>query len=191
MVTDRLTPMTRYAGQLLVATPQLVDPNFRRTVVLLLDHDDNGALGVTINRPTEVLVEQILPTWGGAVSEPQALFEGGPVGAETALAVAQTYDDDTLPGFQRLSGGLGLVDLDADPADLAGHLIGVRVFAGHAGWGPEQLDNEIEEGSWYVVPATPTDLSDTEPLSLWRRVLRRQPGELAFVASIPDDPTLN
>lgn len=178
-------------GQLLVATPQLMDPNFARTVILVLNHDEDGALGVVINRPSVLAVAQVLPDWSEAVAPPAMVFEGGPVSPESALAVAVAREGGPASGFQRVAVDYGLVDLEATPADLIPDLTGLRIFAGYAGWGDRQLEAEIDEGSWYVVAATPGDLLSPEPATLWRQVLRRQPGELAFVATFPDDPSHN
>ena len=181
------------AGKLLVATPALVDPNFDRTVVLLLDVDDNGALGVVINRPSPVPVGEILPGWADVVGSPDVLFQGGPVGTDSALALAgvRSADGEDPVGFQRLFDETGIVDLDAPTEIMAPALTGLRIFAGYAGWGSGQLQAEVEEGSWYVVPSAPGDLFGTDPETLWARVLRRQPGELAWVSTRPADPTLN
>ena len=181
-------------GRLLVATPKLDDPNFARSVVLLLDHDDDGALGVIISRPTTVPVAEVLPGWSSLVTGPDVLFSGGPVATDSALGVAVldgSDEEDAPVGWRPLYPGAGLVDLDAPPELLAGVLTGMRVFAGYAGWGPGQLENEIAEGAWYVVPAETGDLLDPDAEGLWRRVLRRQPGELAFVATCPLDPSQN
>lgn len=180
-------------GRLLVATPKLEDPNFARTVVLLLDHDDDGSLGVIISRPTNVPVADVLPAWSEVVTGPDVLFSGGPVATDSALAVAvlDGYEDDTPVGWRPLYPGAGLVDLDAPPELLTGVLTGMRVFAGYAGWGAGQLENEVAEGAWYVVPAETDDLLCHDAETLWRRVLRRQPGELAFVHTCPLDPTEN
>jgi putative transcriptional regulator len=182
------------AGQLLVATPVLVDPSFERTVVLLLDHDEGGSLGVVLNRPSPVPVETVLPAWSETASAPPVVFQGGPVGTDSALAVAALPvggDPDEPVGFRRVYGRTGLVDLDA-PADVLGPAVsGLRIFAGYAGWGDGQLRDEVAEGSWYVVPALPTDAFATAPGRLWRDVLRRQPGQLAWVSTLPADPTQN
>ncbi|MGH3507318.1 MAG: YqgE/AlgH family protein [Nocardioidaceae bacterium] len=178
-------------GRLLVATPLLEDPNFHRTVVLILDHDDDGALGVVLNRPSEIPVVAVLPDWTPAVPEPSQLFTGGPVSPQAAVAVGVRSDRTELAGFRHTTGDFGLVDLDADPEQLAPALVGIRVFAGYSGWGSDQLETEIAEGSWYVVSAEPRDVLHPEPESLWRSVLRRQPGELAYVATFPSDPVLN
>lgn len=194
-------------GSLLVATPLLEDPNFKRTVVLILDHDDeDSTLGVVLNRPSEIDVGQVLPTWTDLVTGPPVLFQGGPVALDSALGIGRVPGGDnssfgngnpTGPvGWRALGGNssagrVGLVDLDAPPALLADTLLQLRVFAGYSGWGAGQLQSEIEEGAWYVVPAEPGDAFTAEPESLWRSVLRRQPGDLALVATFPDDPTLN
>ena len=187
------------AGQLLVATPSLVDPHFDHTVVLLLDFDGDGALGVVLNRPSGVPVAEILPEWADAAVSPDVLFAGGPVGTDSALAVGalpQPVDghggeDEEPVGFRRLYGEIGIVDLDTPTELIAPALTGVRIFAGYAGWGSGQLEAEIESDSWYVVPSAPGDLFGADPEGLWARVLRRQPGELAWVSTRPLDPTQN
>jgi putative transcriptional regulator len=180
------------AGMLLVATPALMDPNFVDTVVLLLDVDEEGALGVVLNRPSAIRVADVLEDWGDVVAEPDVLFQGGPVSTQAALAVARVRsEDDTPVGFRPVEGPLGLVDLDTPVELLEGTLDGLRIFAGYAGWGAAQLLGEIEEGSWYVVPAQTVDAFRLEPADLWRDVLRRQPGELAWLSTRPFDPDLN
>lgn len=177
-------------GRLLVATPMLRDPNFVRTVILVLDHDGDGTLGVVVNRPTELPVTSVLAPWTEFVSEPDVLFEGGPVATDSALALAEVPKGAEPLGWRRLYGRLGLVDLDAPPELLTG-LHGMRVFAGYSGWSPGQLESEITDGGWYVVDSEPDDPFSTEPTGLWRRVLRRQRDELALVATFPDDPAMN
>lgn len=181
------------AGMLLVATPALLDPNFADTVVLLLDVDDQGALGVVLNRPSGVPVAEVLDDdWGDLVAEPEVFFQGGPVSVQGALAVATLRADDDVPvGFRPVEGRLGLVDLDTPLELLEGSLDGLRIFAGYAGWGAEQLDAEIDEGSWYVVPGEAADVFRLDAGELWRDVLRRQPGELAWHSTRPVDPELN
>ena len=177
---------------LLVATPALVDPNFADTVVLLLDVDENGALGVVLNRPSGVPVADVLADWGDVVAEPEVLFHGGPVSTEGALAVALLRAEDDVPvGFREVEGLLGLLDLDTPVELIDGSLQGLRIFAGYAGWGTDQLAGEIEEGSWYVVPGEAPDVFRVDPAELWRDVLRRQPGELAWHSTRPLDPELN
>ena len=143
------------AGMLLVATPVLLDPNFADTVVLLLDVDENGALGVVLNRPCVVPVAEVLEGWGEVVAEPEVLFHGGPVSTEGALAVASLSRPDDVPvGFREVCGPPRRGrPRHARRARSTAASTGMRIFAGYAGWGAEQLDGEIEEGSWYVVPA--------------------------------------
>jgi putative transcriptional regulator len=186
------------AGRLLVATPVLGDPNFRRTVVLIVEHEDEqGTLGVVLNRPTEVPVGQVLEPWTDLATDPSVVFSGGPVAPNSALALALVPGTDEPIGWHPLDGGpptmarLGLVDLDAPPGLLAPAITRLRVYAGYAGWGTGQLQGEIDEGAWYVLPAEPADAFSAEPARLWSTVLRRQGGELAYVATFPDDPTLN
>jgi putative transcriptional regulator len=180
------------AGMLLVATPALLDPNFVETVVLLLDADRDGALGVVLNRPSPVTVAEVLGDWSTAVAEPHVLFHGGPVGTDAALAVALLRDPADVPvGFRSVQGSLGLLDLDTPTELLDGSLEGLRIFAGYAGWAPGQLEAEVEEGSWYVVPGESLDVFRGDTAALRRDVLRRQPGERAWSSTRPVDPDLN
>lgn len=186
---------TLRAGRLLVATPRLADPNFERAVVLLLDHDENGSLGVVLNRPSPVPVADVLEGWPDLVTDPDVLFHGGPVSTDSALAVASIPPDQDPSGdpvgFRRLFADTGIVDLDTPTELLSGAIVQLRIFAGYAGWGVDQLVAEIEEGSWYVLPLEHDDLFAADPGGLWARVLRRQPGELAWVSTRPADPTMN
>jgi putative transcriptional regulator len=179
-------------GRLLVATPSLRSPTFDRTVILLLDHGDGGALGVVLNRPMEVEVAAVLPDWQPHVTAPGVLFKGGPVALDSALGLVSVPGDELEPpGVRRISGSLGLVDLDADPQEVVPRVSGLRIFAGYAGWAGGQLEAEIGEGSWYVVDGEARDAFVDDPSTLWRDVLRRQRGDLAYVASFPPDPSLN
>lgn len=186
-----------HPGQLLVATPALTDPNFRRTVILLVEHEaTEGTLGVVLNRVSEVTVENVLPSWAELASEPSMVFHGGPVALDSALCLAALSGEEEPLGWRSLEGSpaverLGLVDLDAPPEVLAAELDALRVFAGYAGWGEGQLESEIREGAWYVVAPEPGDPFVVEPEQLWRNVLRRQGGDLALVSTFPEDPSLN
>ncbi|CAK7284201.1 Putative transcriptional regulator [Streptomyces misionensis JCM 4497] len=190
-----MTEVSSLTGRLLVATPALADPNFDRAVVLLLDHDEEGSLGVVLNRPTPVGVGDILEGWAELTGEPGVVFQGGPVSLDSALGVAVVpggaNGEGTPLGWRRVHGAIGLVDLEAPPELLAPVLGSLRIFAGYAGWGPGQLEDELAEGAWYVVESEPGDVSSPVPERLWREVLRRQRSELAMVATYPDDPSLN
>jgi putative transcriptional regulator len=185
------------AGRLLVATPLLGDPNFQRSVVLLVEHElTEGTLGIVLNRPTQVTVGQVLEQWTELATDPSVVFRGGPVSPDSALALALVPGKDEPLGWRALDGApalarLGLLDLDTPPRLLAPAIKELRVYAGYAGWSPGQLEEEIDEGAWVVVTAEPGDVFAAEPADLWRRVLRRQEGELAFLATYPDDPGLN
>ncbi|MFE4455289.1 YqgE/AlgH family protein [Streptomyces sp. NPDC056796] len=206
-----MTEVSSLTGRLLVAAPALADPNFDRAVVLLLDHDEEGSLGVVLNRPTPVGVGDILASWAGLGGEPDVVFQGGPVSLDSALGVALIPGDEgPFPGsrprpgpggrspgpaapvgWRRVHGAICLVDLDAPPELLAAALGSLRIFAGYAGWGPGQLETELTDGAWYVVESEPGDVSSPRPENLWREVLRRQRSELAMIATYPDDPSLN
>jgi putative transcriptional regulator len=185
------------AGRLLVATPLLGDPNFRRTVVLVVeDAPGEGTLGVVLNRPTEIPVEQVLQSWTGFVTGPSVVFKGGPVAPSSALALAIAPGHEEPVGWRALDGTpvmsrVGLVDLDTPPELVAGGISALRVFAGYAGWSPGQLQSEIDEGAWYVLSGEPDDAFAAEPEQLWQAVLRRAGGTHALVATYPDDPGLN
>jgi len=179
-------------GRLLVAAPALREPTFHRTVILLLDHGPNGALGVVLNRPSTVEVGVVLPDWHEHVTEPPVLFLGGPVGQDTAMGIAVLAAGASgSPDVDAMIGPFGLVDLDAVPETVEARVRGVRVFAGYAGWSQDQLERELEERSWFVVDALPDDLLTREPAGMWRRVLRRQGGDLAIVSTFAEDASLN
>jgi putative transcriptional regulator len=180
-------------GRLLIAGPALTEPTFARAVVLLLDHDADGALGVVVNRPTPVEVADVLPSWQAYATTPGVLFQGGPVSLDSALGLATVSggtEEEPL-GWRRVDGALGLLDLDAPPEVVAGEMDSLRIFAGYAGWAAGQLEIELAEGSWYVVDAHPDDAFSADPAGLFRAVLRRQSGELALLSTYPEDPELN
>ncbi len=193
------------AGRVLVATPGLRDPNFARTVVLVLEHDRGGTLGIVLNRPLDVTIVDVLPDWTDAVSAPEQLFGGGPVSSEAALAVglltsaafdgaAEVTDPEDhagLVGWRTVFGRVGLVDLDAPVALLNDALSGLRIFAGYAGWSPGQVELEIETGSWVVLDGEDGDLTTREPDALWSQVLRRQRGDIRLLSTCPPDPSRN
>ncbi|MQA16089.1 MAG: YqgE/AlgH family protein [Pseudonocardiaceae bacterium] len=181
-------------GSALVAAPGLDDPNFRRTVVLVIDHRGSGTLGVVLNRPSEVPVHEVLPSWGPHTAGPQALYVGGPMEQRAALCLAALpagSDARAMEGVIGLGGPLALLNLDSDPDLLAPRVRGLRVFAGYAGWDAGQLSGEIDRGDWVVVPALPDDVLVPEGVDLWSRVLRRQGMPLALLASYPVDPSQN
>jgi len=185
------------SGRLLAATPQLGDPNFRRTVVLIVEDDpDEGTLGVVLNRPTEVPLDDVLELWTPLASGPQVVFRGGPISPNSALALAIAEDSAEPVGWRSLHSSpimsrIGLVDLGAPPELLVGGISSMRVFAGYSGWGAGQLQDEIDSGAWFVLAGDPADAFAADPEQLWPMVLRRQGGDLALVATFPDDPSWN
>ena len=180
-------------GRLLVATPPLEDANFDRTVIFMLEHHDDGAVGVVINRPSYEELEVPLDRWVDLQSSPHAVFSGGPVEESALIALAETtsvlLDDGEY--LSPIVGTIASADLTADPALVAGEVRGLRVFRGYAGWGPGQLEGEIEAGAWLVLDCQPADVFCDDPGELWRSVLRRQPGRLAWLADAPDDLSSN
>lgn len=184
-----------HAGQLVVATPELLDPSFSRTVVLLLQVDeDDGALGLVLNRPSGTDVDEVLPGWAGLSAGPPVVFAGGPVQPSAAICLGRGRPGGPLvAAFSELEGvrSVGTVDLEAPPEALAASVSEVRLFAGYAGWSPGQLEAEVEDGAWWVLDSLPADAFDGRPDRLWQRVLLRQGPPLAFAASYPADPSLN
>src|SRR5664279_1865383 len=176
-------------GRLLVATPLLTDPHFARAVVYLLEHDGGGTVGVIMNRPSHTPVGQVLPDWQDVVSGPPVVFGGGPVQPDGALCLGLLDSDG--PWARRVVDGVATIDLDGDVRAIAGLTTRLRVFAGHAGWSPDQLDAELAEGAWWVVHGSPVDLFSEDPRTMWVRVLRRQPPPLNLVSTYPADPLLN
>lgn len=174
-----------YGGRLLVATPDLEDPNFDRTVVLLLEHGPDGALGVVLNRPSDLLVVDHLPAWAPVAPEPAVVFLGGPVARSAVLGLGHTAAADGEAGTPLA------VDLDTEPELLARSFEAVRIFAGYAGWAAHQLEAEIIAGGWFVVDAKPSDAFSANPGDLWWDVLGRQSGPLARLANFPLDPSMN
>lgn len=182
-------------GRLLVAMPALEDPNFERAVVLVLDHDEEGALGVVLNRASDVALEDALADWSMLAGPPGVVFGGGPVEPTAVVALGHELSDVPVLEGRAVHGGedgLGPVRLvDVSAAPPVGELAEVRVFAGYAGWAPGQLEDEIGQGAWTSVPALAQDVFTRQPERLWAQVLARQPGRLRLLAGFPEDPSLN
>ncbi|MFK7920279.1 MAG: YqgE/AlgH family protein [Ilumatobacter sp.] len=185
------SPQTK--GRLLVATPPLEDPNFDRSVVFVLEHHEDGAIGLVLNRPTDEALDEPLDRWIDLQCAPSMVFTGGPVeeNAMIAMATTKVVLEESTEHLTPISGLIASTDLSADPALVAADVDGVRVFRGYAGWGPGQLDIEIDEGAWLVLDAELGDVFSDRPEELWHSVLRRQPGRLSWLALAPDDLSLN
>jgi putative transcriptional regulator len=181
-------------GVLVVAGPSLEDPNFHRTVVLLLAHSaSEGALGVVLNRPNRVPVGEVLPGWDDLTAPPDSMFVGGPVARDSVICLARLRagGEGDLDGCSPVPGlaGLATLDLNRSPSDMIGGVDAVRLFSGYAGWSPGQLEGVLEAGGWLVLPAVLADAFTSEPDDLWRAVLRRSGGRVALYANAP--PTLS
>ena len=175
-------------GQLLVAVPALIDPNFKRTVVLVGEHTDEGALGLVLNRPSEATVEEAVPELTVLVDGAEPVHVGGPVQPSAIVVVADFADPERAGSL--VFDSVGFLPAEVDP-DALGELMQVRVFAGYADWGPGQLEAELEESSWIVEPAIATDVFTLVPDDLWSEVLRRKGGPYGVLAMMPVDPSLN
>jgi putative transcriptional regulator len=174
-------------GKLLISSPALFDPNFRRTIVLIAHHDDEGAMGLVLNRPAELPVAVAAPQLVALVDEDEAIHVGGPVSPESLMVLADFDDPDDAAA--PIVGNLGFVSAEADPEELETRR--ARVYAGYAGWGAGQLEDELEEGSWIVEDAEPDDAFAGDPDVLWRDVVRRKGGAFVLLATMPADPAAN
>ncbi|HUG65528.1 MAG TPA: YqgE/AlgH family protein [Gaiellaceae bacterium] len=180
--------MESLKGQLLVAGPGLLDPNFWRTVVLVGEHSEEGALGVVLNRSSETPVAEGAPELAGIADGMGYVHVGGPVQPSAVVVLAdfvEPQDDDAV-----VVESVGFLPAEVDPDEL-GEVRRARVYVGYAGWGPGQLDDELDEGSWIVEPAVPDDVFTDEPDDLWSAVLRRKGGPFGVLATMPPDPSRN
>ncbi len=182
--------MESTAGKLLVASPLIGDPNFERSVVLMIEHDENGALGIVLNNVSYTPVSEILPQWAPRACAPDVVFIGGPVSPESVIGLGLKLGGSGV-SFRPVVANAGTIDLNQDPAHLPFEFEEIRVFAGYSGWGRQQLEAEIRAEAWFVVEADPRDAFMTEPDELWSLVLGRQRGVMAWLANYPYDPSHN
>lgn len=176
-------------GQLLIATASLVDPNFRKAVVLIAEHNEEGAMGLVINRQTPAAVSDAAPHLAELAGDGAFVFIGGPVDQSSVFVLADFDEPDEDGSIVLLD--IGQLQPDADPG-IAGRVTrNARVFAGYAGWGPGQLEDELEEDAWIVAAPADDDVFTSDPDRLWSHVLRRKGGQFAVLALMPDDPRLN
>jgi putative transcriptional regulator len=177
-------------GKLLLASPTLLDPNFVRTVVLIAEHTEEGAMGLVLNRPAASTVSEAVPDLAWLTSDDDQVYVGGPV-AETAVIVLAEFDLPELAGAI-VEDDLGFIGADADDAErLDGAIRRARVFAGHAGWGPGQLEDELDDEAWIIEPPLRDEIFTEDPEDLWSAVLRRKGNRFALLATMPPDPSLN
>lgn len=178
------------AGTVLLASTDLLEPTFRRSVIYIVEHNDDGTLGVVLNRPSETAVYNVLPQWAKLAAKPKSMFIGGPVKRDAALCLATLrvgIDVSTVPGLRHVQGRIAMVDLDADPEVIEPAVEGVRIYAGYSGWSLGQLDGEIERDDWIVLSGLPSDVLVEPRVDLWARVLRRQPLPMSLLATHPID----
>jgi putative transcriptional regulator len=183
--------MESLRGKLLIASPKIVDANFRRVVVYMAEHTDEGAMGLVLNRPAETTVAEAVPDlrWLAA-GDDDAVWVGGPVAPSSVIVLAEF--DDPARAAMLVDDDLGFVPAEIeDREEFAAAVRRARVFAGHAGWGAGQLESELEEDSWIVEPAQRTDVFTADPEALWSQVLRRKGSEYRLLATMPMDPSLN
>lgn len=169
----------------------LGDANFDRTVVLMIEHSEEGAFGLVLNRPTDLAVAGALPAWDHLASSPGVLHIGGPVEEQSGWCLARTRDGVDHVGFVPVLDDLGLLDLGHDPNDAARWVCAARLYAGYSGWGPGQLDEELAQDAWFVVDADPGDPFLDGDGDLWVRILGRQRGALRRLALFPPHPSFN
>jgi putative transcriptional regulator len=183
--------MDSLRGQLLIAGPTLQDPNFVRTVVLVGEHNDEGALGVVLNRPSDTSVGEAVPDLEDLTGDDDPVYVGGPVQPSAVLVLAEYLTPAEAP--QLVTGDVGFLALEQDEDDHTdgGSLRRARVFAGYAGWGPGQLESELERDDWIIVESESDDVFDEDAPTLWSRVLERQGGHLRLLSRMPLDPSTN
>jgi putative transcriptional regulator len=175
-------------GKLLVASPSLVDPNFARSVVLITEHSDEGAMGIVLNRPSETGVGEVVPELAEiAASEP--VYVGGPVQPEAVVLLAEFADPEAAAWIVVADVGLASAEVDLD--ELPQAVRRGRVYAGYSGWSPGQLEAELETDSWIVEPPLPAELFPDDPATLWRDVLARKGGRYTLISRMPTDPSMN
>lgn len=181
--------MDSLAGHFLIASPSILDPNFHRTVVFVTAHSDEGAVGVILNRRSEATVGEAVPQLEPISDLQEAIYVGGPVNPE-GVAVLAEFEDPDEAGIVVLE-DVGFVALEDALEGPHPELLRTRVFAGVAGWGPSQLEGELERDDWIIEAADPEDIFTEDPESLWSEILRRKGGSYALVARMPLDPSLN
>jgi putative transcriptional regulator len=176
-------------GKLLVASPALVDPNFARAVVLITEHNDEGAMGIVLNRPSETLVEDVVPQLAAVTGEGAPVYVGGPVQPSALVVLAEFSDLDAAAWI--VVADVGFASADVELGELASAVRRARVYAGYSGWGAGQLEGEMEVESWIIEPPLPTELFPDDPGTMWSDVLARKGGQYALIARMPPDPSVN
>jgi putative transcriptional regulator len=175
-------------GKLLIASPALLDPNFARTVVLITEHNDDGTMGVVLNRPSQTSVDEVAPELGRVV-DGEPVFIGGPVQPQALVVLAEFSDPEAAAWI--VVADVGFVAAQTESEGLERAVRRGRVYAGYSGWGAGQLEGEIAEEAWFVEPPLAAELFPNDPEALWQDVLARKGGQFALIARMPDDPSQN
>jgi putative transcriptional regulator len=176
-------------GKLLVASPSLVDPNFARSVVLITEHNDEGAMGIVLNRPSDALVSDVVPQLASVAGEGAEIHVGGPVQPSALVVLAEFSDLDAAAWI--VVADVGFASAEVEMGDLARSVRRARVYAGYSGWGAGQLEGEMDVDSWIVEPPMPAELFPEDSETLWSDVLDRKGGQYALIARMPEDPSVN
>jgi len=176
---------------LLLSVPDLGDENFDRAVVFMVEHNQEGAMGLMLNRPSSTTVGEHLDSLPADVCAPSVFFVGGPVEVGGIVALGLRSLAGELHNAEVVSGPIVAVEADSlINGDVAG-VDSVRLFTGYSGWGPGQLEYELGQGVWHIAEALPDDVFCGDPGALWRSVMRRQGGRLSSIGLYPDDPAVN
>ena len=181
--------MDNLRGQLLVASPALLDPNFQRTVILVGEHGEDGAMGLILNRPSETSISEGLPELDELADQESVIFVGGPVAPGVVMVLArfrEPEDEETVAGDD-----IGFLPAGTELEQLSDTALQTRVFAGYAGWGPGQLEEEIERSDWIINEPVECEIFTDRPDTLWSSVLTRMGGRFALLARMPSDPSVN
>jgi len=178
-----------FRGKLLLATPELIDSNFFRSVILVLEHSNEGAIGVVLNRQSDLYSVDVLPKWGESKDSSLLLHWGGPVEEESLLALG-LYDENAKDEIIEGIGCIKVLNLNPETLDMTS-VLNARLYSGYAGWSAGQLSTEISNGGWIVAELTDTDPFVNDPGDLWSMVLARQKGFISKLAQYPDDPRMN
>jgi putative transcriptional regulator len=176
-------------GKLLIASPSLVDPNFARTVVLITEHNEEGAMGIVLNRPSETSVGEVVPQLADVAGEGAPVYVGGPVQPTALVVLAEFTDLDAAAWI--ITADVGFASAEVDVSELGSAVRRGRVYAGYSGWGAGQLEAEMETDSWIVEPPLPAELFPDDPEALWSDVLARKGGQYSLIARMPEDPSVN
>ncbi|MBV7294329.1 YqgE/AlgH family protein [Corynebacterium sp. TAE3-ERU12] len=199
---DNLERITPEAGMLLVAAPNMRSGEFARSVIFIIEHDEAGTLGVDLTTRSETPVHNVLPEWADMMVKPPVVYVGGPVNQTQPICLGVVANGAELPTMpvaelggaplmQPLASRFAIINLAAEPEQLSGLFTGARLFAGYAGWGAGQLDDEIQAGDWFVAPALPSDLLAPALADVWGDVMRRQDWPLPLYATFPSNTADN